>query len=67
MGSVSFIVEAQRQGKWERVFESPVLKYGQSREVNVDIHGADQVRLLTTDGGDNTFGDHAVWADAKLQ
>ena len=67
VGSACFIVEALRQGKWARVFESPVLRPGQLREVNVDLSGSDQIRLLTTDGGDNIFGDHAVWADARLQ
>lgn len=67
IGSVIFIVEVFRGGKWERVFESPVLKWGEVKEVSVDISGAEQLRLMTTDGGDNIYGDHAVWAGARVR
>jgi len=67
IGSATFIVEVFRAGKWERVFESPVLKWGDVREIAVDITGAEQLRLSTTDGGDNIYGDHAVWAAARLR
>ncbi|MEI6501248.1 MAG: NPCBM/NEW2 domain-containing protein, partial [Armatimonadota bacterium] len=67
IGSVVFIVEVFRAGKWARVFESPVLKWGDFREIAVDITGAEQLRLSTTDGGDNIYGDHAVWAGARVR
>lgn len=67
MGSAVFYVESRRHGKWERLFESPVLKCGDVRHVEVELGGADQLRLGTTDGGDNIYGDHAVWAAAKLR
>ena len=66
-GSVVFIVEVRREGAWKRVLETPVIKSGQTRAVDVDIAGCDQLRLMTTDGGDGINSDHAVWADAKLQ
>jgi len=67
-GSCAFIVEGRRQGQWQKLFESPVLRTGQGPvEVNVDISGSDQLRLRVTDGGDGISSDHAVWADAMLQ
>ena len=66
-GSATFAVEARRNGQWQRLFESPVLTLGQTQSVDVDISGADRLRLLTTDGGDDINCDHAVWADARLQ
>jgi hypothetical protein len=66
-GSASFIVEVLRDGKWQRLYESPVLKLGDKPlAVDVDITGAQQLRLTTTDGGDGIACDHAEWADARL-
>jgi len=67
LGSAVFIVEVSRGGKWERLFESKVLRLGQIEEVDVSIVGAEMLRLVTTDGGDNINGDHAVWAEARLR
>lgn len=66
-GSVVFIVEVRRQGRWDRVLETPVIRFGQTQSVNVNIAGAERLRLMTTDGGDGINCDHAVWAEAKLQ
>lgn len=67
-GSCAFIVEVLRRGQWEKLFESPVLKGGQSPvAIDVDISGAEQIRLRVTDGGDGISSDHAVWAAAMLQ
>lgn len=67
MGSATFIVEVMREGKWQRLYESPVLKVGEKPlTVDVDIAGAQQLRLITTDGGDGISCDHAEWADARL-
>jgi len=35
--------------------------------VDVDIAGATELRLRTTDAGDNINADHAVWADARIE
>jgi hypothetical protein len=35
--------------------------------IDIDIRGADQLRLVTTDAGDNVHADHAVWADARVE
>ena len=68
LGSAGFIVEVHRNGRWERGYESPVMKLGDKpREVNADITGADQLRLITTDGGDGISCDHATWADARIE
>lgn len=67
-GSCMFIVEVQRKRKWERIFESAVLKAGgEPQEIRVDITGADQLRLITTDGGDDINSDHALWANARVE
>ena len=34
---------------------------------HVDLTGAQQLRLITTDGGDGIACDHAEWADARLK
>ncbi|MBI2303005.1 MAG: NPCBM/NEW2 domain-containing protein [Armatimonadetes bacterium] len=66
-GSVTFIVEVHRAGQWERVFESEVLKVGGApHAIEVPIAGADQLRLRTTDGGDDINCDHACWAEVRL-
>jgi hypothetical protein len=68
LGSATFAIEVHRRGRWKRVFESGVLKLGDKpQEVNVDLTGADQLRLITTDGGDGISCDHAVWAEAKVE
>jgi hypothetical protein len=68
LGSATFAIEVHRRGQWKRVFESGVLKLGDKpQEVNVDLTGADQLRLITTDGGDGISCDHAVWAEAKVE
>jgi len=67
LGSATFIVEVMRGGKWQRLYESPVLKLGDKPlPVDVDVTGAQQLRLTTTDGGDGIACDHAEWADARL-
>jgi hypothetical protein len=63
-----FIVEVLRRGRWEKLFESPVLRGGdQPAEVDVDITGAQQLRLRATDGGDNYYSDHAAWGNARVE
>jgi hypothetical protein len=67
-GSCTFIVEVERNGQWEKVYESNVLRGGQAAaEVDVDISGASRLRLTTTDAGDNINSDHAEWAEARVE
>jgi len=67
-GSCTFIVEVERNGVWEKVAESDVLRGGQPAvEIDADIAGASRLRLTTTDAGDNINSDHAEWAEARLQ
>lgn len=67
-GSAAFIVEVHRGGQWQRTYESPVIKLGDKpREVDLDLAGADQLRLVVTDGGDGIGCDHATWAEARLK
>ena len=67
LGSSAFMVDVRRKGEWLRVFESGVLKLGAEPEkVDVKLEGADQLRLIVTDGGDGTACDHALWAHARI-
>ena len=67
LGSSAFKVEVRRQGRWKRVFESDVLQLGAEPEkVEVELGGADRLRLIVTDGGDGTACDHALWAHARI-
>jgi hypothetical protein len=67
-GSASFIVEVSKDGKWQGPYESPVLKLGDKPlAVDLEIAGAQQIRLTTTDGGDGIACDHAEWADARVE
>jgi len=67
-GSATFIVEAHRAGNWVCIFESGHLKLGDKpQEVDVDIAGVDQLRLISTDAGDGISCDHATWAMARLE
>ncbi|MBN2449638.1 MAG: NPCBM/NEW2 domain-containing protein [Lentisphaeria bacterium] len=60
-GSAGFAVEVRRQGAWERVYESDVRRLGDTPlPVDVQIAGADRLRLVTTDGGDGIGCDHAA-------
>jgi hypothetical protein len=60
-------VEVLRDGEWERIFESDVLRGGESRPIELPIAGAERLRLMTGDRGGDINADHAVFADAKLQ
>ena len=68
LGSCTFVVEIRREGTWQRVFESQVIRSTDPpQDVDVDISGADRLRLTAGDGGDNISWDHGVWADAMLR
>jgi beta-galactosidase len=48
-------------------FDSGVMKRGQSAlPVVLDVTGVNELRLVVTDAGDGSGGDHADWADARL-
>lgn len=67
-GTAAFVVELLRNGTWERVFESPVMKAGDApRDVRVDISDATRIRLIATDGGDSIGWDHAAWGNPMLR
>ena len=66
-GSSVFKVELQRDGEWQQVFESGLLEIGANpEEVAVELGGAERLRLIVTDGGDDTRCDHALWAHARI-
>jgi hypothetical protein len=67
-GSAGFVVEVLRDGQWQKLYESPVLKLGDKPlTVDVPVAGAEKLRLTTTDGGDGISCDHAEWAEARLE
>ncbi|HIE47909.1 TPA: hypothetical protein EYP84_03335, partial [Candidatus Bipolaricaulota bacterium] len=67
-GSVTFCVEVLRNGDWQRIYESPVMRRIDGvRFVRVNIVGAKMLRLLCTDAGDSINSDHAVWGLARLE
>ena len=62
-GSVRFHV----YGDGVLLFSSPILSgVDAGLSLAVDINGASQLRLVTADGGDNVYWDHADWGDARL-
>jgi len=68
-GSASFRVELLRNGTWETVFQSPVLRgrpNEEQREVSVELRGDTKLRL-STDGGSDISADHAAWGSARLE
>ena len=62
-GSMVFAAQVDGVERWR----SPRLVRGdQPQEVQIDLTGARELRLIVEDGGDNIMGDHADWAEAKL-
>ena len=52
-GSCVFLVEVRQSGQWKRLFESGIVKSKEPpRNVELDISGADRLKLVVTDGGD---------------
>jgi len=63
-----FIVEVGRAGQWQRVFESGGIASQQpAQNVDVQVAGADRLRLIIGGGGNGPNWPCAVWADAKLE
>ena len=51
-----------------KVFDSGVMTGSTAtRGVDVDVAGSSQLRLVVTNGGDNSNFDHADWGDAALE
>jgi hypothetical protein len=62
-GSVSFEVYADST----KVFDSGVMfANAATQDIDVSIAGASQLRLVVTDGGDDSAYDHADWALARV-
>ena len=64
-----FRVDIFRNGTWENRYESPVLRGGPAGErplIDVDIRGAERIRL-TVDGGNDISADHAAWGDVRIE
>lgn len=51
----------------KKIYDSGLLKGGMpARDIDLNIAGAQILRLVVTDGGDNKYYDHADWADARV-
>jgi hypothetical protein len=61
--SVGFTVVVDGQTRWE---SGTMIRGDAPKQVDVDITGAKQLRLLVDDAGNGIAGDHANWAEAKL-
>lgn len=61
--TVIFKIKADNQ----LIYTSPPMGVATSAiQINIDVSDKNELELIVEDGGDNTFGDHANWADAKL-
>jgi MYXO-CTERM domain-containing protein len=50
-----------------KIYDSGLMRGGDNRKaINVDVSGAQQLRLVVTDGGDGNSGDRANWGGARL-
>jgi hypothetical protein len=66
-GSVVFIVEGHRNGTWQELAKSPLMRGGKPpQDIEADVAGCDLVRLVVTDGGDDIHCDHAAWGNARF-
>lgn len=67
-GSVTFAVEVYLNGQWSSLYQSPLITGGQPPlELKLNFpQEAERLRLKTTNGGDNSNSDHAVWADLQF-
>lgn len=62
-GSVVFHVFADGL----KIFDSGIIQGGdEPRELDLDISGKDELKLVVTDAGDGITCDHADWADARI-
>lgn len=63
VGSVNFEVYVDGEKK----FESGVMNSRDPQKfIEIDINGAEELKLVVTDGGNGIGSDHATWGDAKL-
>lgn len=63
VGSVEFQVVVDNQN----VFNSDKMHNNiEPKEVNVNLTGKNELKLIVTDGGDGINSDHADWVNARL-
>lgn len=64
IGSITFEVWADGN----KLFDSGLMLGDDptTQDVSVNVEGVQELKLIVTDGGDNTWYDRAIWADAKL-
>jgi hypothetical protein len=49
------------------IYESPVLRGGGTyKQIDLDVAGVQELKLIVTDAGDGQMCDQAAWTDAKL-
>jgi hypothetical protein len=48
-------------------YDSGTMRGGQAaKQIDIDVRGKNQLRLVVTDAGDGNTSDHADWANARL-
>jgi galactose oxidase len=47
-------------------YNSGVMRQNDLKNINLNVTGARELRLIVDDAGDNNYYDHANWADAKV-
>ncbi len=62
-GTLGFTVIVDGEKRWE---SGKMVRGDPPQQVDVDITGARELRLLVDDAGNGISGDHADWADARL-
>jgi hypothetical protein len=62
-GSMGFTVVVDGKRCWE---SGKMVRGDAAKDIDIDVTGAKELRLLVDDAGDNIMGDHADWANAKL-
>jgi len=62
-GSLGFTVIVDGQKRWE---SGKMVRGDAPRQIDVDITGAKELRLVVDDSGNGIAGDHANWANAQL-
>jgi hypothetical protein len=61
-GSVVFLV----RGDGRELFKSPVVRDATPLAIDLDVSTVDRLELTTTDGGDGTVSDGALWSNPRL-
>jgi hypothetical protein len=60
---VEYLIYTDGKLKWR---SGIVTRKTEPKNVNIDLKGINELRLVVTNGGDNCYHDWAIWADPKI-